>query len=204
MPIENPTENALIAQDGIGGYDWSYQAKEEHHTNYALMVLTSSGSSSSLDSEVKTGIGYKAASPAVESFANSSEMLENQENVKSRSDKGYHAVSPHYTENYIPPKPDLMFIDEQVESEFVDVVSNVASCDAKTVESKHESVDVKNKGVYSTIETKSVRKNNFSPPIIEDWNSNDKSEVEFEPKVEVKTVRPSIEKIKFVKSVREK
>nr|GEX70251.1 putative ribonuclease H-like domain-containing protein [Tanacetum cinerariifolium] len=96
VPVENPTENALIAQDGIGGYDWSYQAEEEHPTNYALMSLTSSGSSSSLDSE--------------------------------------------------------------------------------TVESKHESVDVKSKGAYSTIETKPIMKNNFIPPIIEDCNSNDESE----------------------------
>nr|GEW91423.1 reverse transcriptase domain-containing protein [Tanacetum cinerariifolium] len=321
MPVENPTKNALIAQDGIGGYDWSYQAKEKHPTNYALMELTSSGSSSSLDSEVdscsrtcikaydtlkeqydslsldykksqfnlvsykiglqsvkerlthykkneivfeekinilklevklrnnalventkklekaekeraeleltlkkfqnsskslnnllenqvsdkvKTGLGYKAASHAVESFVNSFEMLKNSENVKSISDKGYHAVPPPYTRNYIPPKPDLTFIDEQVESDFVDVISNVASSDVKTVESKHESVDVKNKGVYNTIETKPVRKNNFSPQIIKDWNFDDESEVEFVPKFEVKTVRPSIEKINFVKSAREK
>nr|GFA34623.1 hypothetical protein [Tanacetum cinerariifolium] len=103
--------------------------------------------------KVKTGLGYKATSPAVESFVNSSEMLENQKNIKSISDKGYHAVPPPYTGNYIPPKLDLMFIDEQVKSESVDVVSNVASSDVKTVESKHESVDVKNKGVYNTVET---------------------------------------------------
>nr|GEW21198.1 hypothetical protein [Tanacetum cinerariifolium] len=280
MPVENPTKNALIAQDRIGRYDWSYQAEEEHPTNYALMALTSSGSSSSLDSEsveerlahykknkvafeekinilnfkvklrdnalvkntkklekaekerdelkltlekfqnsskslnnllqsqvsdkVKTGLGYKTVSPIVESFVNSSEILENQENVKSRLDKGYHTVPPPHTGNYIPPKPDLTFIDEQVESDYMDVVSNVASNDVKTVESKHESVDVKNKGVYSTIETKPVRKNSFSPPVIEDWNYDDETEVEFEPKIKVKTVRPSIEKIKFVKPTREK
>ncbi|GKC97667.1 ribonuclease H-like domain-containing protein, partial [Tanacetum coccineum] len=51
MLVENPTENALIAQDRFGGYDWSYQAEEEHPTNYALMALTSSGSSSSSDSK---------------------------------------------------------------------------------------------------------------------------------------------------------
>nr|GEU32117.1 ribonuclease H-like domain-containing protein [Tanacetum cinerariifolium] len=154
--------------------------------------------------KVKTGLRYKVASLAVESFVNSSKMLENQENVKSRSNKGYHVVPPPYTRNYIPPKYDLMFIDKQVESDSVDVVSNVASSDVKTVESKHESVDVKNKGVYNTIETKPVRKNSFSPSIIEDWNYDDESEVEFVPKVEVKTVRPSIEKINFVKSAREK
>nr|GEV17833.1 uncharacterized mitochondrial protein AtMg00810-like [Tanacetum cinerariifolium] len=42
--VETPTKNALIAQDGIGGYDWSYQAEEETLTNYAFMDLTSSGS----------------------------------------------------------------------------------------------------------------------------------------------------------------
>ncbi|GJZ33576.1 hypothetical protein Tco_0579012 [Tanacetum coccineum] len=52
IAVETPTQNALIAQDGIGGYDWSYQAEEEQPTNYALMAFTSSGSSSSLESEV--------------------------------------------------------------------------------------------------------------------------------------------------------
>ncbi|GJZ40613.1 hypothetical protein Tco_0587499, partial [Tanacetum coccineum] len=52
VTVETPTENALVAQDGIGGYDWSYQAEEEHPTNYALMAYTSLGSSSSSDSEV--------------------------------------------------------------------------------------------------------------------------------------------------------
>nr|GEV16006.1 hypothetical protein [Tanacetum cinerariifolium] len=106
--------------------------------------------------------------------------------------------------NYIPPKHGLMFIDEQVKSESVDVVSNVSSSAVKTVESKVESVDVKNKGVYSTIETKPVKKNSFSPPIIEDWIFDDESEVEFKHKVKDKTVRPSIEKIKFVKTASEK
>nr|GEV29899.1 ribonuclease H-like domain-containing protein [Tanacetum cinerariifolium] len=84
-----------------------------------------------------------------------------RENVKSRSDKTYHAVPPPYTGNYMPPKPDPMFIDEQVKSEYVNVVSNVSSSAVKTVELKVKSVNVKNKSVYSTIETKPVRKNNF-------------------------------------------
>nr|GEY49955.1 ribonuclease H-like domain-containing protein [Tanacetum cinerariifolium] len=170
VPVENPTENALIAQDGIGGYDWSYQAKEEHTINYALMALTYSGSSSSSDYEVKTGLGNKAASPAEESFVKSSKMLKNQENVKS---------------------------DEHVESESVDVVFNVSSSAVKTV-------DVKNKGMYNTVETKPVKKNNFSPPIIEDWIFDDESEVEFEPKVKDKTIKRSIKKKKFVKPASEK
>ncbi|GJV02791.1 hypothetical protein Tco_1336360 [Tanacetum coccineum] len=251
MTVETPTENTLVVQDGIGGYDWSYQAEEDHPTNYALMAFTSSGSSSSSNFEVdscskscvkayatlkeqydslssdykksqfnlvsykaglesiearlahdkknevvfeesinvlnheslnnllesqvsvkfKTGQGYNAASstaasPAVESFVNSSEMLENQECNKSKSDKGYHAVPPPYTGNFIPFKPDLTFMDEIVESENIDVTIVVTPSNVKTVESNHESADVKSNG--DAVEPKTVRKHSFRPPVIED------------------------------------
>nr|GEV40013.1 hypothetical protein [Tanacetum cinerariifolium] len=225
MPVENLTKNALIDQDGIGGSDSKVDScsrtcikayatlKEQYDSlsldykksQFNLVSYKAVENTKKLEKEEKERDELKLT---LEKFQNSSKslnnLLENQENVKSISDKGYHAVPPPYTGNYIPPKPDLMFIDEQVESKSVDVVSNVASSDVKTVESKHEFVDVKNKGVYSTRATKHVRKDNFSPPINEDWNSNDESEVEFKPTVEVKTVRPSIEKIKFVKTAREK
>ncbi|GJS47018.1 hypothetical protein Tco_0597139 [Tanacetum coccineum] len=288
MTVETPTKNALVSQDGIRGYDWSYQAEEEHPTNYALMAHTSSGSSSSSDFEVdscskscvkdyatlkeqydslssdykksqfnlvsykaglesvearlahykkneavfeesinvlnlevklrdnalvenkknlekakkfKTRLGYNAASPVVESFMNSSVILEYQENNKSKSNKGYHAVPPPYTWNFIPFKPDLMFMDEIVESKNMDVITVVTPSNVKKIESNHESVDVKNNG--DTVEPKTVRKNSFRPPVIKDWNSNDDSEVEFIPNIEDKTVRRSAEKIKFVKFARE-
>ncbi|GJX69351.1 ribonuclease H-like domain-containing protein [Tanacetum coccineum] len=274
MPVETTTENALIAQDGIGGNDWSYQTDEEHPTNFVLMAYTSSGSSSSLDSEFnlvsykaglqsveerlvqykkneivleekinvlnlevklrdnalvenqkklekaeserdelkltlekfqssskslnnlldsqvsgksRTGLGYSEVSPEVESFVNEYNMLKIQENNKFRSDEGYHAVPPPYSGNFMPPKPDLRFIDEQLESEFMDVVSN----EVNTVESNLQTADT------GVVETNTVRKNSFGPPIIEDWNSNDDREEEFTPN---KTVRPSI---KFVKSAKE-
>ncbi|GKD53807.1 ribonuclease H-like domain-containing protein [Tanacetum coccineum] len=218
VTVETPNENALVAQDGIRGYDWSYQAEEEHPTNFAFMEHTSSGSSSSSDSEVdscskscvtayatlkeqydslssdyrksqfnlvsdyifkeqydsqvinkfKTGLGYNeasstATSPTVESFVNSSEMLENQENNKSKSDKGYHAVPSPFTGNFIPSKPDLTFMDEIVKSENMDVITVVTPSNIKKVETNHEST---NNG--EAVEPKTVRKNNFRPPVIED------------------------------------
>ncbi|GJT43677.1 ribonuclease H-like domain-containing protein [Tanacetum coccineum] len=264
VTVETPNENALVAQDGIGGYDWSYQAEEEHPTNFALMAHTSSGSSSSSDSEVdscskscvkayatlkeqydnlnseynksqfnlvsykaglesvearlahykknetvfeesinvlklevrlrdnalvenkrklekaekerddqvcdkfKTGLGYNAASsttasPAVESFVNSSEMLENQEYNKS---KEYHAVPPPYTGNFIPRKPDLTFMDEIVKSENMDITTVVIPNNVKKVMSNHESAGVKNNG--DAVEPKTIRENSFRPPVIED------------------------------------
>ncbi|GJZ33355.1 hypothetical protein Tco_0578791 [Tanacetum coccineum] len=188
VTVETPTKNALVAQDGIRGYDWSYQAEEEHPTNFALMALTSLGSSSSSDSEVdscskscvkayatlkekydnlssdyknqvsvkfKTRLGFNAdsstaASPIVESFVNSSKMLENPENNKSKSDKGYHAVPSPYTGNFMSYKPDLTFMDEIVESE---------NCNGD--------------GIMKTL--KPFRNNRLRPPVIEDWNSNDES-----------------------------
>nr|GEV01287.1 retrovirus-related Pol polyprotein from transposon TNT 1-94 [Tanacetum cinerariifolium] len=48
--VEPSTSNALVSQcDGVGSYDWSFQAEEEP-TNYALMAFSSSSSSS--DNEV--------------------------------------------------------------------------------------------------------------------------------------------------------
>ncbi|GJV46268.1 ribonuclease H-like domain-containing protein [Tanacetum coccineum] len=315
---ETPTKNALVAQDGIGGYDWSYQAEEEHPTNYALMAYTSIGGSSSSDSEgnpqqkeykekevldngcsmhmtgnkcylteyedynggfvsfgdgkgrisrkgkIKTGtldfdnvyfckeLKYNLFSVSqiydkknnvlftnteclvlssdfklldeshasslfitihdylpqciisvcevlhqiscivgrvldlvefflfrvslqdlipLKSFVNSSEMLENQEYNKSKSDKRYHAVPLPYTGNFIPFKPNLMFMDEIVESENMNVITIVTPSNVKKVESNHESANVKNNG--DAVEPKTVRKNSFRPLVIKDWNSND-------------------------------
>ncbi|GKD43765.1 hypothetical protein Tco_1268410, partial [Tanacetum coccineum] len=141
----------------------------------------------------------------LEKFQNSSKslnnFLESQEYNKSKSDKEYHAVPPPYTGNFIPSKPDLMFMDEIVESENMDVITVVSPSNVKKVESNHESADVKNNG--DTVKPKTVRKNSFRPPVIEDWNFNDDGEEEFIPNFEDKIVRPSTEKIKFVKTASE-
>nr|GEX77910.1 hypothetical protein [Tanacetum cinerariifolium] len=47
-PVDTSTTNTLVIQDGIGGYDWSFRAKEEL-INFALMAYTS---------QDKTGLGY--------------------------------------------------------------------------------------------------------------------------------------------------
>ncbi|GKB79984.1 ribonuclease H-like domain-containing protein [Tanacetum coccineum] len=49
--VETPT-NALVVQDGIGGYDWSFQAKEGP-TDFVLMAHLSLGSSSSSSSNTE-------------------------------------------------------------------------------------------------------------------------------------------------------
>nr|GEY72154.1 ribonuclease H-like domain-containing protein [Tanacetum cinerariifolium] len=59
VPVETSTSIALVSQyDGVGSYDWSFQADKEP-TNYALMEFTSLSSSGS-DSKItdKTGLCY--------------------------------------------------------------------------------------------------------------------------------------------------
>ncbi|GKD16410.1 ribonuclease H-like domain-containing protein [Tanacetum coccineum] len=130
----------------------------------------------------KTRLGYDAAtaaSPIVESFVNLT--------GKSGSDKGYHSVPPPLTRNIIPHKPDLTLMDEIVKSENLDVTTVVTPCNVKSDE---------NKGVSNIVESNAVRMKNTSSPIIEDWNYDDERERDY-------TIKPSTEKIKFVKTVRE-
>ncbi|GJX24266.1 putative ribonuclease H-like domain-containing protein [Tanacetum coccineum] len=242
VSIETPTQNALIAQDRIGGYDWSYQAKEEQPTNHALMAFTSSGSSSSSNSEVDSCsktcmkayatlkeqydslssdykkfqfnlVSYKAGLESVEArlahyvfeesinvlklevrlkdnalaeykmnlekakkvrdqlkqtlekFQNLSkslnEILESQVIDKFKTGLGYNAATA--------ASPAVESFYEIVKSENIDVTTVISPSNVKTV---------KNKGVSNTVESNIVRMNNFSAPIIEDWNSDDEIEVE--------------------------
>ncbi|GJT99778.1 putative ribonuclease H-like domain-containing protein [Tanacetum coccineum] len=164
----------------------SNSTNNTNNTNKADDTAHGESLNNILESQVidkfKTGLGYSTAtavSPAVESFVNLSD--------KSGSDKGYHSVPPPLTGNFIPRKPDLTFMDEIVKSENLDVTTVVTPSNDKTVE---------NKGVSNTVESNAVRMNNTSAPIIKDWNSDDESEIDY-------TVRPSTEKIKSVKTVRE-
>nr|GEX91376.1 hypothetical protein [Tanacetum cinerariifolium] len=69
-PVDTSTTNALVVQDGIGGYDWGFQA-EEGLTNFALMAYTS---------QDKTGLGYDGQmneSDLNDIYVNESEVLNN-------------------------------------------------------------------------------------------------------------------------------
>nr|GEX38104.1 hypothetical protein [Tanacetum cinerariifolium] len=81
VPVETSTSNALVSQcDGIGSYDWSYQAEEEP-ANFALMAITSS--SSSFDNKVQSC--SKACSRAYKQLHSQYDKLTN-EFQKSRID----------------------------------------------------------------------------------------------------------------------
>ncbi|GJX11688.1 ribonuclease H-like domain-containing protein [Tanacetum coccineum] len=57
-PINESSSQALVAQDGLGGYDWSNDFDVEL-VNYALIAISSSSSSSSYDNENELSGGEK-------------------------------------------------------------------------------------------------------------------------------------------------
>nr|GEZ40488.1 hypothetical protein [Tanacetum cinerariifolium] len=127
----------------------------------------------------------------VENFDNSSKSLSKlidcQIVDKCKIGLGYNAISPPYTGNFLPPKPDLSgleeFVNEPIVSEPTAKKPAVETSEAKA----------------SADKSKVVRKN-FGPLLIEDWISDSKDEAESKPRIEKKTIKPSFAKIEFVKS----
>nr|GEV43282.1 hypothetical protein [Tanacetum cinerariifolium] len=78
-PVENSTSNALVSQcDGIGCYDWSYQAEDEP-ANFSLMAITSSSSSSDNElssSKLAQDLSHttKPLAPIIEDWVSDSEV----------------------------------------------------------------------------------------------------------------------------------
>nr|GEU37885.1 hypothetical protein [Tanacetum cinerariifolium] len=106
VPVETSTSNALISQcDGVGSYDWSFQAEDEP-TNYALMAFTSSSSSSS-DNESDESL---PPSPIYDKY---------------QSRDWYHVVPPPCTGPFMPLKPDLVFNDPPNVNETIYIAFNV-------------------------------------------------------------------------------
>ncbi|GJW37087.1 putative ribonuclease H-like domain-containing protein [Tanacetum coccineum] len=201
ITVETPTENALVAQDGIGGYDWSYQAEEERPTNFALIAYTSSGSSSSSDSEVDS-----CSKSCIKSYATLKEQYDNLNSDYNKSQfnlvsykaglESVEARLAHYKKNetvfkesinvlkleeynkskgyHVVPPPFIgNFIPSKPDLTFVDEIVDSENMDVTTVVTPS---DVEK--VVLNHESAGVENNDY-------------------------TVIPSIEKIKFVKPARE-
>nr|GEY62161.1 hypothetical protein [Tanacetum cinerariifolium] len=86
VPIKTTNSLALVSCDGLGGYDWSDQAKEG--PNYELMAY----SNSSFDSE------------------SLNKLIDSQIVDNCKKGLGYNAVPPPHTGLFMPLKPDLSYI----------------------------------------------------------------------------------------------
>nr|GFA05925.1 ribonuclease H-like domain-containing protein [Tanacetum cinerariifolium]GFA06321.1 ribonuclease H-like domain-containing protein [Tanacetum cinerariifolium] len=171
VPLETSTSNALVSQyDGVGSYDWSFQAEEEP-TNYALMAFISSSSSNS-DNELRDNALVDLRKEFEKAEQERDELKLKLENFQTssknliydryQSGKGYHAVLSPYTGTFVPPKPDLVFYDASTVNETVPTTFNVELSHSKPDKDLSQS-------------------NRPSAPLIEDWvsNSEDDSGVEY-------------------------
>ncbi|GJV83359.1 hypothetical protein Tco_1523257 [Tanacetum coccineum] len=188
-----PPSQVLVAQDGLGGYDWSNDFDKP--VNYALMAISSSSSSSSSDNE-----GYELALESLESRIIRHEKNElawgekyefqnyelNDEEITPANDRfskadGYHAIPPPITGNFLTPRADISFagLDEYAIRKKI--------IESKTTGPKEDTSESKtNETVGKTNEVeKSKPKINRDKVIIEDWNSDDEDDVS-----EVNTVNP--------------
>ncbi|GKF06972.1 hypothetical protein Tco_0041196, partial [Tanacetum coccineum] len=129
----------------------------------------------------------------VENFENSSKslskLLDSQIVDKCKAGLGYNVVPPPYTGNFMPLKLDLSFSGLE---EFMDEpIVSVPTVKKPVVENSE--------GKTSTDKPKVVRKNNGAPHI-KDWVFDSEEEDVSQDKIEKKTIKPSLAKIKFVKS----
>ncbi|GJZ22792.1 ribonuclease H-like domain-containing protein [Tanacetum coccineum] len=115
--VETPT-NSLVVQDGISGYDWSYQA-EEGPTDFALMAHLSPGCQLGLESlEARIVVHQKNEAVYEEDIAflkydvkceNEIEKENNQVNDRFKKVEGYHASASSLQWEATCTQDDLSF-----------------------------------------------------------------------------------------------
>ncbi|GJZ31575.1 hypothetical protein Tco_0576622 [Tanacetum coccineum] len=134
----------------------------------------------------KTGLGFDEQVNESEVLDNvfdnrKSDGNDNPVNDRFKKVEGYRAVSPPYTRNYMPSRPDLSFVGLD------DYVYKTKVSESITTASK-TSMD-------SLEKPKTVRP---SAPIIEEWDTDSDNDSVFRPKSD--QTKPKFTKINFVKS----
>ncbi|GKC89799.1 ribonuclease H-like domain-containing protein [Tanacetum coccineum] len=223
-PVDTSTTNALVVQDGIGGYDWSFQA-EEGITNFALMAYTSQGSSSSSssDSELEEALKEKddlklKLEKFEESSKNLTKLINSQISAKDKAGLGYdsqinenevvHSVF-NSRESDVDDSPvnDRFKIGEGFHAVPPPYTGNYmpsrpdlsfAGLDDSIYKTKvsetKTSISKTSKDIIE--KPKTVRP---SAPIIEEWDTDSDNDSVFRPKSD--QTKPKFTKINFVKSV---
>nr|GEU32521.1 hypothetical protein [Tanacetum cinerariifolium] len=147
------TSNALVSQcDGVGSYDWSFQANEES-TNYTLMTFTSSGSSSSPGSDnenfyaPKPDLLFNDAPPTSESVTNVVKVESSTNKTTKEMSKTLRHDAP-IIEDWTSDSEDesvLESVSQQKESSFVQTFEHVKTPKAsvKTVEHPKQAENLK-------------------------------------------------------------
>ncbi|GKD40424.1 hypothetical protein Tco_1260631 [Tanacetum coccineum] len=204
-PTNESSSQALVAQDGLGGYDWSNDFEVEP-VNYALMVISSSSSSSSSDSEVvkeRDELKDKIAKWE-ESTKNLDGILNRQMSARDKIGLGYSTQLNELSSNHETDSENSLSIfdvrsrlDEYAIKNKI-IESQTTELNTKTSETAGQTNDAnieKPKSVSESVVSNA--KINKDRVIIEDWNSDDEEE---EYEVQLVRLETQIVKTRDVKS----
>ncbi|GJT84986.1 ribonuclease H-like domain-containing protein [Tanacetum coccineum] len=179
VECHNCHKRAHFARECKALRNQDYKNKESSRRNVLVetptsIALVSCDSLGGYDWSDQTEEGPNYALMAYSSSSFDSKIVDNYK--KGLGYEIYNAVPPPFTGNFMPPTPNLSFIGLD---EFVN---------KPIVENRKSDEEV----------SKVVRKSDDSL-IIEDWVSDSEKENVSRPKIEKKSVKPSIAKIEFVK-----
>ncbi|GJW23734.1 ribonuclease H-like domain-containing protein [Tanacetum coccineum] len=208
IPVETPA-NALVVQDGIGGYGWSFQA-EEGPTNFSLMAHLSLGSSSSScsDSEVRDNSITKLKNQLAEALREKDNMKLKLEKFETSSKKLTDLLNSQISVNN---KTGIGIDSQMTKNELHDIHKNnsemfVSASDSSVNEIKEENNHVNDSVPRNESTESKSSKDNLEPPkdvrpsapIVEEWESDSDDDCVTRPSIEQN--KPSYAKINFFKS----
>ncbi|GJY21711.1 ribonuclease H-like domain-containing protein [Tanacetum coccineum] len=175
--LKNQLEEALKEKDDLKLKPAKF---EESSKNVTKLI------NSQISAKDKASLGYDSQineSKMVNSVFNSkeSDVDDSLVNDRFKIGKGFHAVPPLYTGNYMPSRPDLSFVGLD------DSVYKAKVSETITIASKTSKDSLEN--------PKTVR---LSAPIIEDWDTDSDNDSVFRPKPD--QTKPKFTKINFIKS----
>ncbi|GJR21706.1 ribonuclease H-like domain-containing protein, partial [Tanacetum coccineum] len=204
VPTNEFSSQALVAQDGLGGYDWSndyenYDTEKEKHNKAKLELTGYEIALKSLESRI---IGHEKNELAWEYGTQMNEMSNKSETDRFSKADGYHVVPSPITGNFLTPRAAISFVglDEYaIRKKIIESKINESKTELKTATSESKTSETvgktnevnveKPKSDYESVVSKP--KINKDKVIIEDWNSNDVSEVS----PETQTVKTQVDKI---------
>nr|GEV87258.1 hypothetical protein [Tanacetum cinerariifolium] len=200
-PAKEEDEQALVVQEGLGTYDWSYQVEEEA-TDFALMAfvlnpLSSSSSNSELDEALKEKEDLKAKLEKFEtSSKNLTKLLDSQTSAKVKIGLGYDS---QFNKKEV--------LDKKEEEVTKTVFDNRSSDEENSVANDSLAKDENDAPKTSTALVEKPKEDRSSASFIEDCDTDNDDDSVFTPesiptKIDFVKAGESIKNVKPVESVK--
>nr|GEU73446.1 hypothetical protein [Tanacetum cinerariifolium] len=184
-PAREEDEKALVVQDGLGTYDWSYQLEEEE-TDFALMAFTSNpSSSSSLNSEVQS-----CSKQCVQSYEQLKNLFDEQREKLRKANLEIVGYDSQFNEKEVLDIKEEVVTKTVFDNRSSDEENNLANDRlddsiykfkmSETVTSL--SKDVKDAFETSTTFVEKPKEVRTSAHLIQDWDTDSDNDNVFRPK----------------------